>query len=296
MSNDGNIAQSNGIDIWYETFGNKTDPALLLIMGGLGQGILWPTEFCRQLAGSGFFVIRYDHRDAGYSTCFDFEKAPYNLLDMAKDAVGLLDYLKISKAHLCGLSMGGPIAELISVHYPERVLTLTLIATSCDLRPSSLAYDEQYPVDITLSRPKKIYLDWMHQFLKFPPQSFAEQVRQRVECWRILNGSVVPFDEQQNREMHSQFLVRMRHPESLTNHLVAIKNSFEMIQSAPLQVKAPTLIIHGSEDPIFPPDHGEALSKLIPQARYLFVKGLGHIFGSYFYGFLVQEINQHVKS
>jgi 10-carbomethoxy-13-deoxycarminomycin esterase len=293
---DGQIAKTEGIDIWYETFGKKSDPAFLLIMGGLSQGILWPTEFCEKLAKSGFFVIRYDHRDSGFSSCFNFEKSPYNLLDMAKDGVHLLDYLDIEKAHLLGLSMGGPIAELISVHFPKRVLTLTLQATSVDFRPSSLAYDRQYPNDITLSRPKEIYLNWMHTFLKLPPQTDEEVLEQRVLCWSILNGSQSPFEEDLYREIHREFLSRLKHPESLFNHLDAIKNSFELIQKAPQLVKTQTLIFHGSEDPIFPPDHGEALAKAITGSKFVFVQGMGHVPNSYFYDKVIDGIKEHVKN
>ena len=148
------IASVNTINTWYETFGKKNNPALLLIMGACTQGILWTTEFCELLSARGFFVIRYDHRDVGLSTYFNFEKEPYDLLDMAKDAVGLLDYLKISSAHLLGLSIGGPIAELISIHFSDKVLTLTLIATSYDFRPMNRAYaglpeEPNYPLSRT---------------------------------------------------------------------------------------------------------------------------------------------------
>ena len=111
------IAFANGIHICYETFGQKSQPSLLLIIGGCCQGIMWPREFCELLAQN-FFVIRYDHRDTGYSSCFDFKTGPYTILDLAKDAIGLLDALDVDKAHLCGLSMGGPIAELMAAHYP----------------------------------------------------------------------------------------------------------------------------------------------------------------------------------
>lgn len=295
FSNSGQIAKVNDKEIWYETFGEKKDRALLLIMGALCQGILWPTEFCEKLAKEGFYVIRYDHRDSGFSTCGDFEKEPYDLLDMAKDGVGLLNYLKIDKAHICGLSMGGPLAELMAVHFEDRVETITLMATSPDFRPSSLGYDGLYPKDIALSRPKDVYLVWMQRFLKTPPQTFEEQLDGRVECWSILNGSVVPFEEERYREIHHEFLSRLKHPESLTNHLSAIKRSFDMIQTIPSMVKVPTLIIHGSEDPIFPPDHCDALSKLIPHAKYLFVEGLGHVLNCHFYDLIIKEIKHHSK-
>lgn len=158
--------------LWYETFGEKDNPPLLLVMGGLCQGILWPTGFCEQLAAEGFYVIRYDHRDTGLSPCFDYQKEPYDLLDMAKDAICLLDGLGIERAHVCGLSMGGPIAELMATK--GRVLSLTLIATSCDLRPSSLAYDKEFPDDITLPRPTDQYLAWMH---RFHGETLAKEIR-----------------------------------------------------------------------------------------------------------------------
>ena len=187
------IAKANGIEIWYETFGEKENPSLLLIMGARGQGILWPTELCEQLAKENFYVIRYDHRDTGYSTCFDYEKNPYDLLDMAKDGIGLLDYLGIDKAHLWGLSMGGPIAELMAVHSPQRVFTITLMATSCDFRPASLAFDDMYPQDIVLSRPKEVYLNLTQRFFQSQSRTEEEILEERVLRWSILNGSEVPL-------------------------------------------------------------------------------------------------------
>lgn len=288
----GQIAQANGIEIWYETFGEEKDPALLLIMGGFAQGILWPTEFCEQLAKAGFYVIRYDNRDTGLSTCFNFEKNPYDLLDMAQDAMGLLDVLKIEKVHLCGFSMGGSIAQLISVNFPHRVASLTLIGSSCDLRPCMLAYDKDY-TEMTLSKPKQVYLDWMHRFLERPPQTQEEHLEQRLVSWKILNGDKAPFETERYREIHREFLDRLRHPESLTNHLPAIKNSFVMLDTVPQQVKVPTLIFHGSEDPILPPDHGEALHRAIFHSRYVFIEGMGHVLNRCFYDTIVQEIHGH---
>lgn len=292
-SND-RFAKTNGIDICYDTFGEESDPPILLIMGALSQSILWPSEFCEQLANEGFYVIRYDHRDSGYSTCFDYEKNPYNLLDMAKDAIGILDYLGIPKAHLCGLSMGGPIAEIMSVYFPDRVSTLTLMATSCDFRPSLLAEDS-FSEDIKVSRPRQIYLDWIHKSLQAPPKTIEETLQSRMECWHILNGFVVSFEEQRYREIHSEFLVRLKHPENSLNHLNAIKRSFDLIQAIPHLVKVPTLIFHGSEDPIFPPDHGEALAKAIRHSKFVFLEGMGHVPNCHFYDLWISGIKHHVN-
>lgn len=290
------MAKANGIDIWYETFGKKEDPAILLIMGACCQGIMWPTEFCAKLAGKGFYVIRYDHRDAGASTCFDFEKHPYDLLDMTKDAASLLEYLGIEKAHLFGLSTGGPIAELMSVHFPDRVSTISIIATSCDFEPSARAYDGLPPEEGTLPRPTETYLDWMNGFTKAAPQTQEELLEQRLAGWRILNGSKVPFDEELNRDLHTQFLARLRYPQGLINHLNAIKRSLEQIRQIPHQVKVPTLIFHGSEDAIFPLEHGVALAKAINGSHFVPVQGFGHVPNGYFYDMFIKTIQHHIKS
>jgi pimeloyl-ACP methyl ester carboxylesterase len=291
------IATANNINIWYETFGHRSHPAFLLMMGGCSQGILWPTAFCEMLAQLDFFVIRCDHRDVGLSTYFNFEAQPYNLLDMAKDAASLLDYLEIRAAHLFGLSMGGPIAELISTHYPNQVLTLNLISTSCDFRPMNRAYsglpeETNYP----LARTKDIYLHWMKNFLKESPTELEAQLRQRLDCWRILNGSSIPFEEELYREIHLQFLRRQTNLESLKNHLLVCQNSEQLIQTAPHKVKVPTLIFHGSEDVIFPIDHGEALAAAIPHSQYIPVEGMGHVLNKHFYNLILRELKKHAET
>lgn len=291
------IVKANGIEICCEAFGDKERPALLLIMGGCCQGIMWPTAFCEQLALQGFYVIRYDHRDTGLSSCFDFDKNPYDILDMTRDAVGVLDALHIEKAHLCGLSLGGPIAELVSIHYPQRVKTLTLIATSCDFRPMNLGYAGKPAEEGTsLSPTKEVYLSWMKKFLARPAQNREETLEQRMECWRILNGNALPFEEDLYRELHTSFLDRTRHYESIKNHLFVCLNSEEAVKEAPGLVRVPTLVIHGTEDPIFPPDHGAALSQAIAGSKYQLVHGMGHVLNSHFYELILREIKELTQS
>lgn len=288
----GQVVETTRMKTWMETFGDKNDPAVLLIMGGFCQGILWPTEFCEALASEGFYVIRYDQRDTGLSTCVDFKKEPYDLLDMAKDGVAILDYLQIDKAHLCSLSMGGCVAELISIHYPSRVIALTLISTSSDMRPCSLAYDELPSTGITLPRPTDEYLAWMQKFLTKAPKSFEEALDQRVECWSILNGRKTPFDEERYRELHTEFLKRCVHPESLTNHLDAIRLSFDIILEAPAKVTHPTTVLHGTEDPILLPIHGETLARLIPHSKFHLLEGYGHVPNKHFYSDFIKAIKE----
>lgn len=289
------IVTANGINIWHETFGQKNHSPLLLIMGGCCQGILWPTEFCERLAAEKFYVIRYDHRDTGFSTCFDFTTHPYNILDLTRDALGLLDALKVQKAHICGLSMGGPIAELLAIYYPERVLSITLMATSSDFRPMNLAYAELPPEENSLSRPKDIYLSWMKQFLAAPPKDQEEAFEQRMACWRILNGAIAPFEEHLYSELHRLFLSRSKFPESIKNHVSVCWNSEDIIKTAPQQVKVPTLIFHGTEDPIFPSDHGIALAQAISKSKYFLMDGLGHVLNGQFYEFMIRKMKGHTK-
>ena len=120
---------ANGIDICVETFGERTDPPLLLIAGGASSMDWWEDEFCRRLAAGGRYVIRYDHRDTGRSTCFTAGAPPYSTQDLADDALGLLGALGVTRAHIVGLSLGGGLAQRIAVEHPARVRTLTLMST-----------------------------------------------------------------------------------------------------------------------------------------------------------------------
>lgn len=291
----GEIAKANGIEIWYEAFGQKENPALLLIMGAGCQGILWPTEFCERLASEGFYVVRYDHRDAGLSTCFDFEKDPYDLLDMSKDAIGLLDFLDVEKAHLLGLSMGGPIAELLSVHFPERILSIALAATSSNFDSTIRGFDGLPAIDGALSPPREDFLIWIKEFLKLQPQTETEKLEARLLEWRTLNGSAVPIEEERCRQIHTEFLQRLRHPSSIYNHLLAIRGSLDLIREVPIHVKVPAVIFHGSEDPIYPPDHGKALAAAIPHSKFVFIEGFGHVPNGRFYDLMIREIKQNAK-
>ena len=136
-------------------------------------------------------------------------------------------------------------------------------------------------------------MNWIRETSKSPPQSREEVLEERMACWVIMNGPVFPFEEQRYRKLHTEFLDRLKHPESLNNHFLAIQNSLDMIRTVPRQVTVPTLVIHGSEDPILPPDHGEALSAAIANSRYVCIPGFGHSINQYLYGLLIQEIKQH---
>jgi pimeloyl-ACP methyl ester carboxylesterase len=285
--------KANAIDICFQTFGQKNHPPLLLIMGAGGQGIVWPTAFCKQLAKRGFYVIRYDQRDAGLSTCVDFEKNPYELLDMAKDAIGLLDALHIKKAHLFGLSMGGSIAELMAVHFPDRVLTIALMGSHFDYRPFYLSLAGLPAEPEALSGPRQDYLEAVVKIAKMPSVIAEEKVEQQMAVWRLINGSVFPLDEVSTKAMLREFISRSPHPDNLKNYRHVISAAKDLLKTLHPQVKVSALIFQGLEDPILGPDHAKALEKAISNSRLLLVKGMGHLPNQHFFETLINELAEH---
>lgn len=295
FSGQGKLAKVNGIKIWYEAFGSKENPAVLLIMGGCCQGVLWDESFCQRLSDAGTYVIRYDHRDTGLSSCFDFEKEPYDLVDMAKDAIGVLDDAGIQKAHLFGVSMGGFIAEIMAGKFPERVNSILVMGASSEIKPMNRSFIGLPPdEDVVMSPPALHYVEWMREFLKLSPTSMDEKLEQRLEGWNRLNGQKIPLNETTNRKIHKEFLSRLHYPRGIVNHITMQRNkaSEDMVRSAPLSIDVPTVILQGSEDPIFPIDHGIELSQKIKNSEYYLVEGMGHIPNDHFYDLYIEILKR----
>jgi pimeloyl-ACP methyl ester carboxylesterase len=275
------LIKINKLELWYETFGNKNNPAILLIMGAGAQGIFWPDEFCQKLTNNGFYVIRYDHRDTGLSTCFDFAKNPYDLKTLAKDALNLLDKLTISKTHIIGTSMGGYVAQLLAVYHPENVLSLTLIASTTDL---SVLADIVNKRDLSVSSMEPSFPEViaMLQDNSPAPQSTDEARARLVSSWRILNGKEADFDEDFYNNLALKALERTKNSEAAGNHLKAIDRTVFNIKPALANLKIPTLVIHGSADPILPLSHGKSIADAIPDAEFIVIKKLGHMLSQEF--------------
>lgn len=273
------LAEVNGIQLKYETFGDKSNPAFLLIMGLGTQMIYWDAAYCQQLADRGFYVIRYDNRDVGLSTKLGEHgvpnvpqmmmeaimgqpisvSVPYTLDHMADDAVGLLDYLGIDQAHLCGISMGGMIAQTVAFRYPERVLSLTSIMSSTGARGLPNATPEAMA---TLSMSS--------------PSNREGYVENALKVWKIIAGSGFPFEEDRVRALAGEAFDRCFYPEGFHRHLAAILAHGDRTERLK-QIKAPTLVIHGTEDPLVPFGHGEATAKAIAHAEFMPIEGMGHI-------------------
>lgn len=154
----------------------------------------------------------------------------------------------------------------------------------------NLAYNGLPEEENSLSRTKDVYLDWMRKFLNNPPQNEIDHVNLRVEGWRILSGNKIPFEEERYRELHQEFIKRARHPTSHLNHVHVCRVSEEIVREVPFQVTVPTLVIHGSYDPLFPPDHGKELAARIKNSKYIAVDGMGHVPCAHFYDVIIDNI------
>lgn len=269
------MVKSNEINIWTESFGDPTDPTVVLIMGATAQGIFWPEELCAALVDGGRHVIRYDNRDTGQSTCFDFAASPYTIRDMALDSVGVLDAYNIKAAHLVGTSMGGMIAQQVTVDFPERVLSLTsIMSTPAGATVATSAAGE--PVDPSVPAPKPDFLAVLAAVAaKGPPQTRAARIDNNVSVFRAMAGTLAPFDEERWRALEERALDRAVNPDAAMNHGLAIAASPDR-RDALGSITTPTLVIHGKVDPALPFEHGVATAKAIPGAKFVPIEGLGH--------------------
>jgi pimeloyl-ACP methyl ester carboxylesterase len=267
-------ALSGGIELEYETFGSPDDPALLLIMGFTAQLIAWDDALCARLAAGGHYVIRYDNRDCGLSTCLDgtevelmavihaalaeepLPPVPYTLSDMARDAVGLLDHLRIPRAHVMGASMGGMIAQTVAIEHPSRVASLISIMSMT----GEPAYGAPTP-------------EAMAVLMSTPPTDRADAIRRSADATVFCSKRY--FDLAVAEEQTARAFDRRFYPEGARRQLAAIYASGTRHDGLPT-VTTPTLVIHGLDDTLITPSGGERTAELVPGASLLKVAEMGH--------------------
>ncbi len=280
---------ANGIQIEYDTFGDRSSPALLLIMGGGSQMIYWEVGFCELLAQRGHLVIRFDNRDVGLSTKFENAGIPdmlaamkgepvipaYTLADMADDAVGLLDALGIEKAHICGASVGGMIAQVVSYRHCERVLSLTSIMSSTG--------NPELP---------QIAPDILAEVYKPVPNEREAYVEHYVGMWKKLWSPGFPFDEERLRSIMAESYDRSYYPQGMARQSAAVLAHGYPRESI-ASIKAPTLVIHGDKDPFMSLEGGRETARLIPGAKLMIVEGMGHDLPKEAWPTLVDAISNH---
>jgi pimeloyl-ACP methyl ester carboxylesterase len=256
------LIEANGVELCTEPFGDPGDPPMLLVMG-VGASMLWWAEgFCGLLAEGGRFVIRYDHRDTGRSVTYEPGHPRYTGADLVADAVGVLDAYGITAAHVVGVSAGGALAQLIALGFPDRVLSLVLMSTSpATPGARSLPSATERFNDFLAS----VDVDWSDR------DSVIEYL---VAYERMLAGAVRPFDEAWWRELISRDVDRARDIAASENH--SLIPGGEAPSESLSSIAVPTLVIHGTADPMFPLAHGLALAEEIPGARMLMLDGAGH--------------------
>ena len=287
------IARANGIDLCYEIFGEPGAEPMLLIMGLGAQMIHWDDDFCWQLAARGFRVIRFDNRDIGKSSKMTGGKrlgpvellklrflkipiaAPYKLSDMAEDVIGLMDVLGIKSAHVVGASMGGMIAQELAISFPQRVRSLTSIM-------STTGNPKVPPPTREASA-----------MLMAPPPATQEEFYARfAQTWKILRVGSFPLDESLDRARAERTYARGLNPAGVGRQLRAILAAGNR-KARLASVTAPTLVIHGTADPLVRPEGGKDTAASIPGAKLMMIEGMGHALPIPMWPEIIDAIDKH---
>lgn len=279
---------SPNIEIEYETFGDPKNPALVLMEGHGAQMVKWDTEYCKMFAAKNLFVIRFDNRDCGLSTKFDgvdvdlgavltaamleepVPPVPYTLSDMANDLVGLLDHLRIKQAHIFGVSLGGMIAQVLTIEHPTRVRSLISVM--------SMSGEPEYGQ----SMPEAI-----NALLSETPSDRAGFIEHSI-IYQIYHSKKYRSDEFSKASAARDF-DRMYYPQGSTRQLAAVYASGRRTEKL-RAIKTPTLVIHGKDDTLITPSGGERTAELIPNARFVLVEDMGHDMPKPLWGYLVELI------
>jgi pimeloyl-ACP methyl ester carboxylesterase len=269
------FAVNGDIRICYDVVGDLADPPLLLIAGLGNQLVMWHDEFCLSLVDRGFCIIRFDNRDCGLSTVLA-DDAVYGLADMAADAVAVLDELGVERAHVFGQSMGGMIAQVLAIEYPQRVASLTLVSTSTGNPEFGKATHEALAA---IGRP--------------PPDDIETAIEHDLANRRIW-ASPGWFDEEVAREQFRAAYERAFTPGGALRQFAAIAMAPDR-EAALRTLCAPTLVLHGTLDPLISIDGGERLAELVPDAELLPVEGLAHDLPVQVWQQVISALTTHVS-
>jgi pimeloyl-ACP methyl ester carboxylesterase len=286
------------IELVYESWGQEQHPAVLLIMGLGAQMLLWPDSFCEALVNQGYRVIRFDNRDIGLSSKIRIRSqkqnflvamarfqlglrnpSPYTLYDMAADAIGLLDSLKIDRAHVVGASMGGMISQIIAAKYPDRVLSLNILFSSNNQallpppHPGALMPLINGP---GAKAPREVLLD------------------HSVKVFTRIGSPAYPSSPDEIRAFAGRLMDRSFHPAGVKRHFLAVMGTGSLRPLA-RQIKAPTLVVHGKEDKLVRPAGGKAIARSITGARLELVDGMGHDIPQALVGHLADLFTRNFK-
>lgn len=271
------------IEIYTESFGNPDNPSILLLMGATASMLWWDEEFCKRLAEQGFHVIRYDNRDVGMSTTYPPGKTPYSLDDLVDDTIKILDAYDLEHAHFAGMSLGGLITQIAALKYPERVTTLTLIASG-PFGPS----DPDIPImdeRINEFHSRGAEIEWSDE------DAVAAYL---VEGGKLLSGSQRSYDRNRRESLIRAEFGRANNYFSMFNH--AALEGGERYYGTVNEIEQPALIIHGTDDKIWNYRHTETLLNRINNSTLVTLEGAGHEMHYQDWDIIIQSISKHVSA
>jgi pimeloyl-ACP methyl ester carboxylesterase len=274
------IAKANGLELVYEDWGDINHPPIVLIMGLSAQMLLWPDGFCEQLVHQGYRVIRFDNRDIGLSTKIKSKgphikdwvlmaraqlglrtpQVPYSLHDMVSDTIGLMDFLGIRKAHVVGASMGGMIAQLLSARHPDRVISLGIFFSSTNqplLPPPA---------------PSAIL-----PLMKGPGKQATDEQRlaHSIKLMTTIGSPGYPVPHHEMEAFVRKLFARSYYPAGVKRQMMAVLGTGN-IKPYSRRITAPTVVIHGKEDPLLRPACGKAVARAIRDSQLELIPGMGH--------------------
>jgi pimeloyl-ACP methyl ester carboxylesterase len=253
-------AVNGDVEIYYEVFGAASDPTLLLVNGLGSQCINYAEEWCAKFAAEGFRVVRFDNRDVGLSS--KLEGVRYTLVDMAGDAVAVLDALAVDRAHVMGLSMGGMIVQRLAIDHADRLLSMTSVMS----RTGEAGFGESSPEALAV--------------LMGPPAgSRQEYIDNHVAALGIFGSKSEWLDPDDSRARAAAAYDRCFHPAGIARQMQAVMADGSRSEAL-RQVTVPALVLHGSRDTLIEPSGGRRTAELIPGARYVEIEGMGHDYPS----------------
>jgi pimeloyl-ACP methyl ester carboxylesterase len=290
---------SNGLKLEVEEFGRPSDPSVLLIMGLSAQLTRWPDAFIESIVEEGFHVVAFDNRDIGLSEKLISERAtspmavallntvglasllaPYKLTDMAKDTVGVLDALEIERAHVIGASMGGMIGQIVCAEHPERIKSFTALMSSTN-NP-----------DLPRAHPK---VSWQVMTARKPSATREELIDITLGIWELIGTKNSGRDPVEFRKQVAASIDRSSSPSGIRRQMAAIIATRDLREWT-RNITAPSLVVHGSEDPLVPFQNGLDIAAEIKDARMEIIEGMGHDLPPKYLTEVVDHVLEHLCS
>lgn len=279
---------NNNLELCIHTFGERSNPAVILIAGAAGQSILWDKNLCKNIANTGYFVIRFDNRDTGKSSGTIYEENPYTLKTMAEDIILILDKFNIQKSHIVGMSMGGYVSQVLSILFPERIISLTFIMSTIN----SLALRGVRKINNLPAQNAEV-VKKIASIYQIPRLTLEDRIKSLTDIWQLFNGTLSKFPYDEWYELAKESYSRAKSKNAVRNHRLAILNSPADRTELLKNTLIPTLIIHGEADPIIHVNHAYYAKQHMPKSELIIIEKMGHILSSLFTNQITDELLNH---